>query len=74
LQDCGRCGAKSSNDRGFETLTGELIPVAGANDQKNKNCDHRSDDEHPVLAIEAKKRKVLDQKMQRPRAPLLRAE
>jgi hypothetical protein len=61
-------------DREANARIGPLVPVAGANDQKNKNCDHRSDDEHSVLAIEAKHRKVLDQKMQRPRASLLRAE
>jgi hypothetical protein len=49
--------------------TGKLNPIAGAKNDKNKNCDDRNDDKHPVLAIEAKQGKVLDQKMQRPRSP-----
>jgi hypothetical protein len=54
--------------------TKQSNPVAGAKNEKDKNRDHRSGDEHPVLAVKAKERKVLDQKMQRPRAPILRAE
>jgi hypothetical protein len=52
---------------------GQSVPAAGAENKKNKACDDRSNDDHPVLAIEAKKGKVLDQKVQRPRAPISRA-
>ena len=53
--------------------SGQSVPAAGAENKKNKACDDRSNDDHPVLAIEAKKGKVLDQKVQRPRAPISRA-
>ena len=61
-------------DRGFGLYGGELDPVAGTKNEKRKSSDRRRDNEHPVLAVEAEKGKVIDQKMQRPRAPILRAE
>jgi hypothetical protein len=55
-------------------IPGQSVPAAGAENKKNKACDDRSNDDHPVLAIEAKKGKVLDQKVQRPRAPIFGAK
>ena len=45
------------------------IQAAGAEGDENKAGGDRKPNEHPVLAVEAKKGKVLDQKVQRPRAP-----
>jgi hypothetical protein len=47
----------------------ESVPAAGAEDEKDKAGDDRQNNDHPVLAVKAKKGKVLDQKVQRPRAP-----
>ena len=47
---------------------------AGAEGDENKADGERKHDEHPVLAVEAKKGKVLDQKVQRPRASVFRAQ
>jgi hypothetical protein len=49
------------------------VPAAGAENEKDKTCDDHKNDDHPVLAFESKKGKVLDQKVQRPRAPISRA-
>jgi hypothetical protein len=49
------------------------VPAAGAENEKGKACDDHNNNDHPVLAFEAKKGKVLDQKVQRPRAPIFRA-
>jgi hypothetical protein len=46
------------------------MPAAGPEGHENKASGERKHDEHPVLAVEAKKGKVLDQKVQRPRAPM----
>jgi hypothetical protein len=46
----------------------------GCQEREGQNGGHRSGDEHPVLAVKAKERKVLDREMQRPRALILRAE
>jgi hypothetical protein len=43
--------------------------AAGSQHEKNKARDDGNDKKHPVLAIEAQKGKVVDQKVQRPRAP-----
>jgi hypothetical protein len=48
----------------------ESILATGAERDENKAGGERKHDEHPVLAVEAKKGKVLDQKVQRPRAPM----
>jgi|HubBroStandDraft_5_1064220.scaffolds.fasta_scaffold618344_2 hypothetical protein len=45
------------------------IQAAGAEGDENKAGGDRKHNEHPVLAVEAKKGKVLDQKVQRLRAP-----
>jgi hypothetical protein len=44
------------------------IQAAGAEGDENKAGGDRKHNEHPVLAVEAKKGKVLDQKVQRLRA------
>jgi hypothetical protein len=49
------------------------VSVARGESEQNKPRDHDSDNEHPVLGIETQKGKVLDQKMQRPRAPIFGA-
>lgn len=49
------------------------VSVAGCQNEKNKTRDEGHDKEHPVLAIEAEDGKVLDQEVQRPRAPIFRA-
>jgi hypothetical protein len=49
------------------------VPAPGAENEKYKTCDDHKNDDHPVLAFESKKGKVLDQKVQRPRAPIFRA-
>ncbi|MGA7070478.1 hypothetical protein [Bradyrhizobium sp.] len=49
------------------------VSVAGRQNEKNKARDEGHDKEHPVLAIEAEDGKVLDQKVQRSRAPIFRA-
>ena len=41
---------------------------------ENKTGSDRKHDEHPVLAVKAKKGKVLDQKMQRSHAPVFGAQ
>jgi hypothetical protein len=38
-------------------------PIASLPDVNNENRNHRGHDEHPVLAFEPKKSKVLDQKL-----------
>jgi hypothetical protein len=48
--------------------------VPPARCESDKTRDDGSDNDHPVLEIEAQNGKVLDQKMQRPRAPIFRAE
>ena len=52
-------------------MAGKSIP-AGADNGENEAGGNRKHSEHPVLAIEAKKGKMLDQKVQRPRAPHVR--
>jgi hypothetical protein len=49
------------------------VPAPGAENEKDKACDDHKNDDHPVLGFESKKGKVLDQKVQRPRAPIFRA-
>ncbi len=49
------------------------VSVAGCQNEKNKARDEGHDKEHPVLAIEAEDGKVLDQEVQRARAPIFRA-
>ncbi len=49
------------------------VSVAGCQNEKNKTRDEGHDKEHPVLAIEAEDGKVLDQEVQRSRAPIFRA-
>jgi hypothetical protein len=60
-----------SSGRSFDR-TGS-VPAAGGENDENKARDDRKHDEHPVLTVKAKERKVLDQKVQRPRAPIFRA-
>jgi hypothetical protein len=45
------------------------IQAAGAEGDENRAGGDRKHNEHPVLAVEAKKGKMLDQKVQRLRAP-----
>lgn len=47
---------------------------AGAEYEENEAGGDRKHNEHPVLAIEAKKGKMLDQKVQRLRAPMFRGK
>jgi hypothetical protein len=49
--------------------SGQSVLAAAAERDKNKASDDHGNNDHPVLAFEAKKGKVLDQKVQRPRAP-----
>jgi hypothetical protein len=44
-------------------------PMAIAPGKESKNGDHRGHDKHPVLAVEAEKRKMLGQKLQRSGSP-----
>ncbi len=53
---------------------GKSVPAAGAANEKNKARDDRKNQDHPVLAVKAKKGKVLDEKVQRPRAPIFGAK
>jgi hypothetical protein len=48
--------------------------VPPARCESDKTRDDGDDNDHPVLEVEAQNGKVLDQKMQRPRAPIFRAE
>ena len=50
------------------------VPARCAEHEENKAGGDRKHDEHPVLAVEAKNGKVLDQKVQRPHAPVFRAQ
>jgi hypothetical protein len=40
--------------------SGQSVPAAGAESEKNKARDDRNNNDHPILAVEAKKGKVLD--------------
>ena len=59
--------------REFDRIRKKSVPVPGAENEKDKTCDDHKNDDHPVLGFESKKGKVLDQKVQRPRAPIFRA-
>jgi hypothetical protein len=61
------CGARQ-NQVAY-VIPKESVPAAGAENENGKTCDDRKNDDHPVLAFEAKKGKVLDQKVQRPAPP-----
>ena len=50
------------------------VPAAGGQPERNKSGDKRNTDDHPVLEVVAQNRKMLDQKMQRPRAPICRTQ
>jgi hypothetical protein len=67
------CGARQNQVTGCLRDPKKSVPVAGAENENGKTCDDRKNNDHPVLALEAKKGKVLDQKVQRPRAPIFRA-
>ena len=43
--------------------TGKLNPIAGAKNDKNKNCDDRNDDKHPVLALETQNGEGFNKKL-----------
>ena len=43
------------------------VPTASPPNEKNENCDQSGDDQHPVLAFKAQKRKMPDQKLHRSR-------
>jgi hypothetical protein len=47
-----------------------LIPVAGPPDECDEDCDNGCTGKHPVLAVEAKKAKFLNEEVHA-RAPLL---
>jgi hypothetical protein len=47
------------------------VTVAG---EKNRNDDHAHRDEHPILTVEAQKREVLNQKVQRFLLPIFWAK
>jgi hypothetical protein len=49
-------------------------PIASLPDEKEKGCDHPDQDQHPVLAFETEKRKMLNEKLHCSRSPFLRAE
>jgi hypothetical protein len=66
------CGARQNQVTGC-LHDPKSVPAAGAENENGKTCDDRKNNDHPVLALEAKKGKVLDQKVQRPRAPIFRA-
>jgi hypothetical protein len=42
--------------------------------ENNKTRDDGNDNDHPVLEVDPQNGKVLDKKVQRPRAPIFRAE
>jgi hypothetical protein len=50
------------------------VSAARGQPEKKKTRDDGNDNDHPVLEVETQNGKVLDQKMQRPRAPIFRAE
>ena len=52
-------------------LIGVSDPMAILPNERNKNCDHSNCNEHPVLAVETQKGKMLNKKLQRSHSPLL---
>ena len=55
-------------------IGGKSAPAARGQTENNESRDKRNTDNHPVLEVVAQNGKVLDQKMQRPRAPICREQ
>jgi hypothetical protein len=71
LVRAGACGRQRRRVRSDDPPSD---PIASLPDEKKKGCDHPDQDQHPVLAFETEKRKTLNEKLHRSRAPFLRAE
>jgi hypothetical protein len=69
-----RAGAWGRPRRGARSDGLPSDPIVSPPDEEKKGRDHSDQDQHPVLAFEAEKRKTLNEKLHRSRSPAFRAK